>query len=114
MNCISFNHFKSAYIVFKPKKKLLIPHITFNSEILKHSTDVTYLGYRLNAKLSGEDDVLKEIRTLYLRSNILIRTFSKCSEKVKSYCTSLNCSHLWSNYRTYIYSKIRVAYNNVF
>ena len=59
------------------------------------------------------------MKTLYIRSNILIRTFSKCNEKVKielfkSYCTSLYSSHLWSTYRKSIYSKIRVVYNNVF
>ena len=49
----------------------------------------------------------------------MLITFSKCSDLVKvehfkSYCTSLYCSHLWTTYRKSIYSKIRVAYNNVF
>ena len=84
-DCISFNYLKYANIVFLNRIffNLLIPHITFNSEILKPSTDVKYFGYKLNAKLSDEDDVLKEMRTWYMRSYILIRTFSKCKERAK-------------------------------
>ena len=41
-----------------------------------------YFGYKSDAKLSDEDDVWKEMRVLYIRLNVLIHTFSKCSEKV--------------------------------
>ncbi len=50
---------------------------------------------------------------------MLIQKFRKCSSDVKvqlfnSYCTSLYCAHLWSDYNVYTYNKLRVAYNNIF
>ena len=119
-NYIIFNPSKSVYIVFTPKKfNLVAPELIFNSANLKRSFDTKYLGFRLNAKLCDNDDILKELRLLYIRANVLIRTFNKCSDLVKiklfkSYCTSLYCSHLWSDYKKSVFSKIRVGYNNVF
>ena len=118
-NSISFNPSKSVYIVFAPKNfNLFVPDMIFNSMLLKHSFDVKYLGFRFNNKLCDDDDILKELRNLYIRSNVLVRTFNKCSDQVKialfkSYCTAMYCSHLWINYKKSLFSKVRVAYNNV-
>ena len=32
----------------------------------------------------------------------------------QTYCTNMYCPYLWSNYTQMAYSKIRVAFNNVF
>ena len=69
-NCITFNSMKSVYIVFKPKKfKLFIPDMIFNSTNLKPSVNVKYLGFKLNETLCDGDDILKDLRALYIRSN---------------------------------------------
>ena len=50
----------------------------------------------------------------------IIIMFSHCSIDVKkevlfnSYCTPLYCSYLWTDYRKTSFSKIRVAFNNVY
>ena len=45
--------------------------------------------------------------------------FSRCSNDVKivlfnSYCTSLYCSYLWTEYKITSFSKIRIAFNNAY
>ena len=57
------------------------------------------------------------MKTVYAKSNRLLRTFSHCSTDVKvtlfqSYCTALYCPFLWSDYKKSTYRKIRVAFNN--
>ena len=46
-----------------------------------------------------DDDILRQMRNLYIRSNKLLRTFHYCSSDVKlelfkSYCTSFYCCYL--------------------
>ena len=33
---------------------------------------------------------------------------------IKSYCTSFYCGYLWSDYKSMNFSKLRVAFNNVY
>ena len=33
---------------------------------------------------------------------------------IKSYCTSFYCGYLWSDYKAKTFSKLRVAFNNVY
>ena len=62
-------------------------------------------------------DITRQLRSIILRTNILLRTFSKCSIEVKlhlfqSYCTNLYCSHLWHIYTKTQLNKLRITYNN--
>ena len=57
-------------------------------------------------------------RTLYTRSNKLLRMFSYCTVDVKkelfrSYCSSLYCRALWSDYCKATSRKLTVAFNNI-
>ena len=56
---------------------------------------------------------------LYTKSNRLLRLFHCCSTDVKltlsrSYCTCFYCPFLWTHYKKFTHSKLRVAYNNVY
>ena len=47
-----------------------------------------------------DDDMLKQMRTLYIKSNKLLRTFHYCTLDVKlelfrRFCVSLYCCYLW-------------------
>ena len=62
-------------------------------------------------------DITRQFRSIILRTNILLRTFSRCSIEVKlhlfqSYCTNLYCSHLWHIYTKTQHNKLRTTYNN--
>ena len=59
------------------------------------------------------------MRTLYARSNRLLRIFQGCNTKVlielgRSYCGSFYCSYLWTQFNKSTISKIRVAYNDLY
>ena len=63
-------------------------------------------------------DMKKEMRKLCYRGNSLVRKFSFCGEDVKctlfrSFCYSLYCASLWSNYKNETYQRLRVNYNNI-
>ena len=56
---------------------------------------------------------------MYAKSNKVIRMFNHCTVDVKlllikSYCTSFYCGYLWSDYKSMTFSKLRVAFNNVY
>ena len=59
------------------------------------------------------------MRMLYCRSNRLVRLFNKCSKPVllelrRSFCTVFYCPYFWTQHKKTTFSKIRVAYNNVY
>ena len=61
-------------------------------------------------------DIIRQLRSIILRTNILLRTFSRCSIEVKlhlfqSYCTNVYCSHLWHIYTKTQLNKLRITYN---
>ena len=115
---ITFNPLKSMYVVFRPKKNhSFIPNMIFNSTVLLSKCDIKY--WRFILKNSLVTMKLQELRTLYIRSNALLRNIEKCNTDVKrelfrSYCTSFYCGHLWTSYNKTVLSKLRVAYNNIY
>ena len=71
--------------------------------------------------IMNKDDknVLRQMRYVYARSNMLLGMFIHCSIYVNivlfnCYCTSLYCSYLWTEYKKTSVSKIRVAFNNAY
>jgi len=49
------------------------------------------------------DDIEREVRNMFMRTNMLVQRFAKCSRKVKillfkMYCICLYDACLWSNY----------------
>ena len=69
---------------------------------------------------NGQDveDMLRQMRNLYIRSNKLLQsTFHYCSSDVKlelfkSYCTSFYCCYLWTAYKKSTFDRLRVAFKN--
>ena len=51
-----------------------------------------------------DDDMLRQMRTLYIRLNKLLRTFHYCTIDVKlelfrSFCIPFYCYYLWTTYK---------------
>ena len=64
-------------------------------------------------------DMLRQMRSLFVRSNRRLKIFQGCSEKVlvelgRSFCDSFYCSYLWTQYNASSFSKFRVAYNDLY
>ena len=119
-NDIVFNGKKSLCIVFKPDRyKLKSPDIVLDGAKLEYVENAKYLGVILNEKCQDDNDIQRHIRSLYARANTVIRKFYNCTVDVKlslfkSYCLPSYCSHLWVRYNKYSYSKLRIAFNNVY
>ena len=43
----------------------------------------TYLGYMFNSNVQDDEDMLRQMRKLHIRSNKLLHTFHYCSTDVK-------------------------------
>ena len=119
-NDLLFNPVKSVRIVFKPCRfKLYCPTVSIGTERLTYVNTVKYLGFVFCEYKKDDEDMLKQMRSLYAKSNKVIRMFNHCTVDVKlllikSYCTSFYCGYLWSDYKAKTFSKLRVAFNNVY
>ena len=55
-----------------------------NNEPLSFVSTNTYLGMIVHDKLNDEEDIMRHVKCLYARGNMLISRFRKCSDEVKS------------------------------
>ena len=75
-NDIIFNSLKSVYVVFKPKRyKLFCPPMYLHKEKLYLVLETKYLGCFLSEDKTDDSEIFKQIRTIYIRSNKLLRMF---------------------------------------
>ena len=117
---LNFNATKSFCVAFSPKHyKLLLPSLFMNSLPILYADSIKYLGFIFTSNNCDDSDILKQMRMLYCRSNRLVRLFNKCSKPVllelcRSFCTVFYCPYFWTQYKKTTFSKIRVAYNNVY
>ena len=117
---LNFNALKLFCFAFTPRLyKLCLPHLPINNVPLVYLDSRKYIGVKFSRNHKDDDDMLRQMRTLYARSNRIIRIFHNCSTKVlteqgRSFCGSFYCSCLWSQYNKSSFSKIRVAYNNLY
>ena len=106
-------------MIFNPKCRRLVvavdfPPFSINSIDLEYVTKCKYLGHMINHDFSDDDDIKREIRNI--RSNILIRRYSRCSIAVKlllfkAYCMCLYDANIWLNYSIALFNKFRSCYN---
>ena len=94
-------------------------NIMLGQKTLNVTKSYTYLGHIITDNLCDEADIKAKVGCLYGRSNILLRKFYFCSERVKnrlfsSYCSNLYLCSLWENYRKSSMSRLIVSYNNAF
>ena len=96
--------------------KGFIPPRYLNKLPVLYTDSIKYLWYTFSSNNCDDNDMMKQMQMLYCRSNQFV---SKCSKPVlfelcKSFCTLFYCSYFWTNYKKTTFSKIRVAYNNVY
>ena len=90
-----------------------------NNEKLDYTDSIKYLGFTFSSDKKDDNDMLRQMRILYTKSNRLLQLFHCCSIDVKlalfrSYCTCFYCPFLWTHYKKSTHSKLRVAFNNVY
>ena len=120
-NEISYNPKKSKVMCIQPKgkKRVSVPEFIVNDKQIDIVDNFKYLGFYLSNDMDDEYDINRQIRGLFTRGNIIIKCFRHCSEDVKillfkTYCSNMYCSHLWSNYKTNVFRKLKTSFNKVF
>ena len=117
---LNFNAKKSFCFAFTPKLfKLSLPYLHINNIPISYVDSVMYLGFTFASAHKDDNDILRQMRTLYARSNRLLRIFHGCSTKVLielrgSYCGLFYYGYLWTQFNKSTISKIRVAYNDLY
>ena len=61
-----------------------------------------------------DNDMLRQIRTLYIRSSKLCCTIDVKLELFRSFYMSFYCCYLWTAYKKSTFDKLRVAFNNAY
>lgn len=118
---MSCNVAKTVCMVFNPNSRKMIvdsdfPCFTLNGVALQFVKEFKYLGHIINNEFSDDGDIKREIRSLFMRSNILTRRYGKCSVAVKltlfkAYCLCLYDVGIWLHYSVTMFNKLRSCYN---
>lgn len=118
---MTFNTTKTVCMVFNPRLKNRIvsenyPPFQLSGCRLAYVTSFKYLGHIIENDLSDDRDINREIKSLYTRTNILIRRFSRCSIGVKiklfkTYCICLYDAALWKKYTVKTMSHLVASYH---
>jgi len=73
----------------------------------------------MNASLKDDDDIQRQVKSLYCAANKLRGTFDQCSSAVKNTLFRANCMpmyacQLWSKYTQTSMKRLHAAYNNAY
>ena len=98
---------------------LHIPKIYLNEVPLRFVTSCKYLGVVISNGMRDDDDIMRHVRSLYTRGNMLISRFKTCSHEVKvklfkSFLSNVYGCHLWTKYKQCTFKLVVVAYNNIY
>jgi len=118
---ITFNCNKTIGVLFCPKKnKQPAPSNVFlNGVRVQFFDQVKYLGVWINASLKDDDDIERQVNSLYCAANKLRGTFDQCPTAVKNtlfraYCMPMYAFQLWSKYTQTSMKRLHAAYNNAY
>ena len=119
MNFKPLKSFCFAFTCTPKPYRTCLPTLHINNVPLVYIDSFQSLGFTFYRNHKDGDDMLRQMRTFYARSNRIIRMFHTCGTKVlielgRSFCGSFHCSYLWSQCNKFSISKIRVAYNNLY
>jgi len=115
---------KTVCMIFEARNKtkrmtVTFPKFTFDGNSLQYVKTFEYLGHIITDTFSDDDDIHREVRNMFIRTNILTRRFAKCSVDVKiilfrAYCICLYDAGLWSRYKVGSFNKRLSCYNKCF
>jgi len=85
---MSCNAQKTVCMVVRPKRRDRIvangfPLLSIGEHSIKFVSEFKYLGHVINSCMSDDDDINREVRNMFTRTNVLIRRFGNCSLPVK-------------------------------
>jgi exonuclease III len=115
-----FNNKKTVCLMFKPTDNHLtvresFPLLTLGETPLQYVDKVRYLGHIVHRSGSDDDDISREVASLFYRANMLRQKFGNCSHEVKvllfrTYCICLYGTALWQNFSIGAITRFKSAY----
>ena len=82
-NDILFNPIKSLCTILKPKAyKRYLSSVFIGSDALTYVAASKYLSYSFCDSKQEDNNILRQMRTVYAKSNTLLRTFCHCSTDI--------------------------------
>jgi hypothetical protein len=118
---MTFNTKKTVCMIFNPNDKSKIvsdnfPAFTLSGSELLCVSQFKYLGHIIDNKLHDDSDVNRELKCLFMRTNVLARRFKRCNVTVKvrlfqSFCICFYDTALWCNFSKGAINKLESAYN---
>jgi len=117
---MSFNTKKTVCMLFNPIERYKIvcnhfPQFCLNGHKLSFVPVFKYLGHIIDNEAQDDGDVLRELKCLFTRTNILIRCIARCLVDVKirlfrSYCICFFDIALWNRVKQSVIKKLESAY----
>ena len=115
---IVYNGSKSCVLICSPNKTVSTdPVFRIQNNLIVRKPKAKYLGHIISEDMSDDADVFRQVKCLYIRGNIISRTFANCSIYVKlvvfkTYCSCLYTSQLWGTCLSRTINRLKVAYND--
>ena len=80
------------------------PPMILSNNVINYVESQKFLGVTICSSRRDDNDILQQCRNLYGRGNTLIKSFRKCTDKVKcqlfkSFCSNIYCSALWNLFK---------------
>ena len=118
---ITFNCTKTKTMMFKTNRLSLSfePKFRLCGNSIDCVKKIKYLGFVLTSDLKDDDDMNRQLRSIYGSANKFRRKFFCCSKAVKNclFRTFVSClygSTVWCMYRKSTLNRLRVGYNNAY
>ena len=118
---MSFNTKKTVCMVFNPCNKHKVvcnsfPDFKLAGCNLLFVDNFKYLGHIIDNRLNDDSDIKRELKSLFVRANLLCRRFQRCSLQVKiklfrAFCICFYDTALWFNFTAGTLSKFISCYN---
>ena len=119
-NDMIYNVKKSVIMAFRSPVlgNLPLPVLYLGETILSWVSQHKYLGVFICCDMKDDEDINRQIKSVYARGNILVKHFKHCSIRVKielfrTYLLNLYSCQLWCNYSVALYKRLKVAFNNI-
>ena len=120
---MTINIQKTVAMVFTPSIRSMIVNHTFPSlkigdHCIRYVEQFKYLGYIVTDSLTDDEDMNREIKNMFVRTNILLRKYKFCSVEVKtilfqSVCLCMYDIELWKVYYKGTLNRFRLVIINV-
>jgi len=91
---------KTVAMVFSPKRRAMVvakefPLFKVDDKYIQYVEQFKYLGHIITNTLTDDDDINREIKKMFVRTNMLIRKFHNCS----TFCICLYDVALWKTFK---------------